>query len=51
MLKTKEDKRETYVAAIAAKKGQAKEKRAKKSTALVTNISEILNRLEQLGPY
>jgi hypothetical protein len=50
MLKTKEDKRVAAAAAVAAKKDQAKDKRAKDTTVLVTAGSEILKRLEQLGP-
>ena len=37
-------------AAAAAKKDQAKDKRAKDTPALVTTGSEVLKRLEQLGP-
>ena len=40
---------EATIAAVAAKKDQAKNKRAKDTTALVTTGSEILQRLEQLG--
>ena len=50
MLKTKEDKRVAVVAAAAAKKDTTKDKRAKDTTSLVTTGSEILRRLEQLGP-
>ncbi len=49
MLKAKEDER-VEAADAAAKKDQAKEKKAKGTTALVTTGSEILKRLEQLGP-
>ena len=38
------------VAAAAAKKDQAKNKKTNDTTALVTSGSEILTRLEQLGP-
>jgi len=51
MLMTKEDKKEATTAAAAGKKDQAKDKRARNITALVTTGSEILQRLEQLGPY
>ena len=50
MLKAKEDKRETTAVAAGAKKDQAKDKRARDTTALVTTGSEILKRLEQIGP-
>ena len=50
MLKTKEKMKEAAFAVAAAKKDQAKNKRAKDTTALVTTGSEILQRLEQLGP-
>ena len=50
MLKEKEDKREAAAVAAAAKKDQAKDKRARDTTALVTTSSEILKRLEQLCP-
>ncbi len=36
--------------AAAAKKDQAKEKKARDTTVFVTTGSEILKRLEQLGP-
>jgi len=48
MLKTEEDKREAFVALVAAKKDTTKDKRAKDTTALVTTGSEILKSLEQL---
>ena len=50
LLKAKEDKREEVVVAAAAKKSTAKDKRAKDTTTLVTTGSEILKRLEHLGP-
>ena len=50
MLKAKEHAKEADVVADVAKKDQAKEKRAKDTPALVTTGSEILKRLEQLGP-
>ena len=50
ILKEKEDKREAAAAAASAKKDQAKDKRARDTTAFVTTGSEILKRLEQLGP-
>ncbi len=50
MLKSKEDERVAAAAAAAAKKDQAKEKKARDTTTLVTTGSEILKRLEQLGP-
>jgi len=50
MLKAKSDAKEEDVIALAAKKDQAKDKRAKYTTALVTTGSEIMKRLEQLGP-
>jgi hypothetical protein len=50
MLKAKEDKRVALAAAAAAKKNTTKDKRAKDTTSLVTTGSEILRRLEQLGP-
>ena len=50
MLKAKEDKRVAAVVAAAAKKNTTKDKRAKDNTSLVTTGSEILRRLEQLGP-
>ncbi len=50
MLKAKKEKREAAVVVAAAKKNQAKDKRARDTTALVTTGSEILKRLEQLGP-
>ena len=52
MLKAKEDNREVVVAdvVVVAKKGQAKVKREKGTTTLVTTGSEILKRLEQLSP-
>ena len=51
MLKDKEDRKEADVAAAAAKKDQAKDKRAKDTFALVLTGSEILTRLEQLGSF
>jgi len=51
MLKDKEDRKEAAVAAAAAKKDQAKDKGAKDTFALVLTGSEILTRLEQLGPF
>jgi len=50
MLKAKEDKREAASVVVVAKKDQAKDKRARDTTALVTIGSEIMKRLEQLGP-
>jgi len=50
MLKAKEDKRGAAAAATAATKDQAKDKRARDTTALVIIGSEIMKRLEQLGP-
>ncbi len=50
MLKAKEDERVAGVAAAAAKKDQAKDKRARDTSALVLTGSEIMKRLEQLGP-
>jgi hypothetical protein len=50
MLKAKEDERVAADAAAAAKKDQAKDKRARDTTALVTIGSKVLKRLEQLGP-
>ena len=50
MLKAKEHKKEAAAAAAAAKKDQAKDKRARDTTAFGTAGSEILKRLEQLGP-
>jgi hypothetical protein len=50
MLKVKEDGKEAAVAAVAAKKDQAKDKRAKDTYALVLTGSEIMTRLEPLGP-
>jgi hypothetical protein len=51
MLKTQDDKKEAATtAAVAAKNDQAKDKRARDVTTLVTNGSEILQRLDQLGP-
>ncbi len=49
MLKAKEDKKEEAVATAAAKKEQAKDKRARDIITLVTAGSEILQRLEKLG--
>ena len=51
MLKGKEDKKVATAVAIATKKGQVKNKRAKDTSALVTAGSEILKRLEQLRPF
>ena len=45
-LQAKENDRVAAVAAAAAKKDQAKDKRAKDTTALVTTGSEVLKRLE-----
>ncbi len=51
MLKAKDDMKEaTDVATLLAKKDQAKYTRARDITALITTGSEILYRLEQLGP-
>ena len=50
MLKKNHDERVAAAAAAAAKKDQAKTKKTKDTTALVTTGSEILTRLEQLGP-
>jgi hypothetical protein len=50
MIKAKEDERVAGAAAAAAKKDQAKDKRARDTSALVLTGSEILKRLEQLGP-
>jgi hypothetical protein len=50
MLKKNQDERGATVSAAAAKKDQAKTKKTKDTTALVTTGSEILTRLEQLGP-
>jgi hypothetical protein len=50
MLKAKEDKMVTAAAVDAAKKCTTKDKRAKDTTSLVTTGSEIMKRLEQLGP-
>jgi 6-phosphogluconolactonase/glucosamine-6-phosphate isomerase/deaminase len=50
MLKVKEDEKVAAAAAADIKKDQAKDKRAKDTTALVTTGSEIKKRLEQLGP-
>ena len=49
MLKKNQDDKMAAVVA-AAKKDQAKNKKTKDTTALVTTGSEILTRLEQLGP-
>ena len=48
MLQASEEKRVAATAHVAAKKDQAKEKKARDTTALVTTGSE--KRLEQLGP-
>ena len=50
MLRAKEDERLAAAIVAAAKKNQAKDKRSKDTTALVTTGSEVLKRLEQLGP-
>ncbi len=50
MLKKNQDERVAKSAAAAAKKDQAKTKRTKDITALVTTGSEIVTRLEPLGP-
>jgi hypothetical protein len=50
MLKKNQDDKVATTAAAAAKKDQAKIKKTKDNTALVTADSEILTRLEQLGP-
>ena len=50
MVKKNQDERVTSYAAVAAKKDQAKTKKTKDTTTLVTTSSEILTRLEQLGP-
>jgi len=50
MLQVSEGKRMAAVDAAAAKKNQAKEKKARGTTALFATGSEILKRLEQLGP-
>ena len=50
MLEAIENKRETTAAAATAKKDQAKDKRARDTSALVITGFEILKRLEQLGP-
>jgi len=50
MLKAKEDKRVAVVVAAVAKKDQTKDKRARDTTALFTIGSEIMMRLELLGP-
>ena len=49
MLKVKEDEKVAAAAAADIKKDQAKDKRAKDTTALVTAGSEVLKRLEQPG--
>jgi hypothetical protein len=50
LLRAKEDIRLEAAAAAAVKKNQAKDKRAKDTSALVLTGSEVLKRLEQLGP-
>jgi hypothetical protein len=50
ILKKNQDEKMAAVAAADAKKDQAKNKKTKDTTALVTTGSEILTRLEQLGP-
>ncbi len=49
MLKNNQDER-VAAATTAAKKDKAKTKKTKDTTALVTTGSEIMTRLEQLGP-
>jgi hypothetical protein len=50
MLKRKKDSREATNANAAAKKCQVKDKRAIYTTTFVTTSSEVVKRLEQLGP-
>jgi hypothetical protein len=50
LLRSKENLRLEAAAAAAAKKNQAKDKRARDTATLVTAGSEVLKRLEQLGP-
>ena len=50
MLKAKEDKREAAAIVAAGKKDQAKDKRERDTTVLVTAGTEIPKRLQQLGP-
>ena len=49
MLKAKEDELLAATANTTAEKDQAKKKKARATTAFVTNSSEILKRHEQLG--
>ena len=50
MLKANEDKRMASSTDVVANKNQAEDKRANDVTVLVTTVSEIMKRLEQLGP-
>ena len=50
LFSSKDDKKQAADAAAAEKRDAATEKRARSTTALVTAGSEVLKRLEQLGP-